>query len=150
MKTLKFILILFVLLSFFALNSNAQQGHKTVVETWTECVENYPFPCLGETISGCEVYSLTLWDLKGQMRVKGTFTGDDSGTVYYFSYVSNWKGIFWTPGQVTMGISTASLEDQYGNVFYTNHHNDHQTINANEVATAEFWKDHVYFSCDME
>ncbi len=150
MKTLKFLLTFFVVLTIFAMTTNAQQGHKTVIPPWSECVEAYPFPCLGETITGCEEYTLTLWDYKGQMRVKGTFVGDDTGTVYYFSAVANWKGVFNPPGQVTMGIETRTLEDEYGNVYFTYHHNDHQTINANEVVTAEFWKERVYFSCEIE
>lgn len=148
MKTYKFLLTLFVVLTFFAISSYAQQGHKIVVDSWTDCVSEYPFPCIGETISGCEEYTLTLWDFKGQMRVKGTFVGDDTGTVYYFTATANWKGIFWTPGQIIMGVETRCFEDEYGNVIYTYHHNDHQTINANDVITAEFWRDKVYLSCE--
>ncbi|HYQ56139.1 MAG TPA: hypothetical protein VEP89_02250 [Draconibacterium sp.] len=152
MKNLKFLVTFIVVMAFFAFNSYSQKpidrSDKTV-DSWEECVEGYPFPCLGENITGCEVYTFKFWPNQAQLKVKGTFTGDDTGTVYYFSWVFNFKGVLWIPGGILMGTETKCLEDEYGNVYYTYHHNDHQTLNANGEIPVEFWKEHTFWSCEF-
>lgn len=78
------------------------------------------------------------------MEAKGIYVGDISGTVYYTSNVENYTSVDWIPGAVINYTVTICIADEYGNVYYTSHHNDHQTINANGEISAEVINEHEY------
>jgi hypothetical protein len=140
MKTLKFFLTFFVVMTFFALASYSQGNEKTVTYYESGYLESIQPPGLPETISGSFSGYWTVWNFKWQWRAKGTYVGDITGTIYYTSAVENYNFKNWMPGSVETGTGRIHIQDEYGTVYYTLHYISHATINANGELTSDVFK----------
>jgi len=76
-----------------------------------------------------------------QRRAKGTYVGNDSGTIYYTSSVENYIFKDWMPGSVETGTGRIHIKDEYGIVYYNVHYISHATINANGELTSDVSKE---------
>jgi len=77
-----------------------------------------------------------------QWRAKGTYVGDDFGTIYYTSVVENYNFKDWMLGSVETGIGRIHIQDEYGTVYYNSHYTSHITINANGEITSDVLNEH--------
>lgn len=121
MKTLKFFLTCFVVITFFGLASYSQ-GNVKKIEYLGEDLVNYQLPGLTETAPGSYSGCLTYRNFKYLWRAEGTFTGDDSGNKYYTSYFETYNYPDWMPGSVVTGVGTIHIKDEQGKVCYTTHY----------------------------
>jgi len=140
MKTLKFFVTFFVVMTFFALTSYSQGNVKTTYYYGNNLV-GVQLPGLPETVTGSFGGYWTIWNFKTQWRAKGTYTGDISGTIYYTSAVENYVFKDWMPGSVETGTGRIHIHDEYGTVYYTLHYISHATINANGELTSDVSKE---------
>ncbi|MGB8489776.1 MAG: hypothetical protein WCE64_01830 [Bacteroidales bacterium] len=143
MKTLKFFLTFFVVMTFFTLTSYSQRNVKTTTYYGYDLV-NVQLPGLTETVTGSYGGYWTVWNFKTQWRAKGTYTGDISGTIYYTSAIENYNDMTWMPGSVETGVGTIRIEDEYGTVYYTYHYISHITINANGEIASDVYKEQIF------
>jgi len=145
MKTLKFYLMLFVVITFLTMNSYSQGNEKTSTYYGPYQMVSIQLPGVPESVTGSYGGWWTVWNFKTQWRAKGTYVGDISGTIYYTSAVSNDISINWMPGEVATGTSRVHIEDEYGTVYYHYHSTFHVTLNANGEITADVFNEHEYF-----
>lgn len=136
MKALKLFLTVFVVMTFFALTAYSQGNVKTTYYYEANLTEAQ-LPGLSETVTGSYSGYWTVWYFKTQWRAKGTYVGDDSGTIYYTSAVENYNFKNWMPGSVETGTGRIHIQDEYGTLYYTLHYISHATINANGEPTSD-------------
>jgi len=142
MKTLKYFLTVFVAMTFFALTSYSQGNVKTTYYIASPPLEGFQLPGVPETVTGSYEGYWTVWYFKTQWRAKGTYTGDDTGTVYYTSAIENYNSKDWMPGEVVTGTGRIHIQDKNGTVYYTLHYISHITINANGEIVSDVYKVH--------
>jgi len=141
MKRLKFFLTFFVATTFFALASYSQGNVKTTYY-YSENLVSIQLPGVPETVTGSFAGYWTVWYFKTQWRAKGTYTGDNTGTVYYTSIVENYNFKDWMPGSVETGTGRIQIQDEYGIVYYSFNYISHMTINANGEIASDIYKVH--------
>lgn len=142
MKSLKFLLTFFVIMTFFAFTSYSKGNVKTTTYYDSGELVGISLPGVPETVTGSFGGYWTVWDFKTQWRAKGTYVGDISGTIYYTSVVENYNYMDWMPGSVETGRGTIHIKDEYGTVYYHSHYIGHITVNAKGEITADVYKEH--------
>ncbi len=142
MKTLKFFLTCFVVMTFFGLASYSQGNEKTTYY-WDSGEIHPSLPGVSETVTGSFSGIYTVWDFKYQWRANGTYTGDISGTIYYTSAVEQCNGKDWMPGSVVTCTYRVHIQDESGTLYYANHYIYHQTVNANGELTSDVYKEFI-------
>ncbi len=146
MKTLKFFLTFFIAMTFFALNSYSQKNVKTSVYIGPNELVNVQLPGVPETVSGSFEGWITDWNYKEQARTNGTYTGDETGTIYYTSVDYNYIWMNWMPGVVGLVMKfeyTSHIKDEFGNVYYNYHSTELLTRVKGETVTYKF-NEHGY------
>jgi hypothetical protein len=144
MKTPKIFLTFFVVMTFIALTSYSQGNEKTTTYYGPYNLVEVQLPGLPETVTGSYGGYWTVWNFKTQWRAKGTYTGDDTGIIYYTSIVENYNFKDWMPGSVETGTGRIHIHDEYGTVYYTLHYISHATINANGELTSDVYKENEF------
>ncbi|WP_297096518.1 hypothetical protein [uncultured Draconibacterium sp.] len=145
MKSIKILLSILVVFTFFAFTSSAQKNVKTVYYYESGPLVGFELPGVPETVSGAYSGYWTIWNFKWQWRAKGVYVGDNTGTIYHTSAIENYNFLDWMPGSVETGRATILIKDEDGNVYYNNHYTSHATINANGEITSDVWNAHEYF-----
>ena len=144
MKTLKFLLTFFVLMTFFAFTTYSQMNVKTTYYWESPQLIGFELPGVPETVSGAYSGYWTVWNFKYQWRAGGVYVGDISGVTYYTSVIENYNFMDWMPGSVETGRATMHIKDEYGNVYYNSHYTSHATINAKGELTSEVFNEHAF------
>ena len=132
MKTLKFVLFAFLLIS---LVSNAY-SQKNIKECQTVQAGEVVFPCISESCYFEYEECATMFTSgKGQLKIKGTLTGGETGDIYTVSGVENFN-IQNQPSVVTI-VFNVSIVNNAGMQVGAMHMLMHLTTNANGVVTVE-------------
>ena len=142
MKTLRFFSTFLVVMTFFALTSYSQGNVKTTTYYGPIDLVELQLPGVPETVTGSFGGYWTVWNFKTQWRAKGTYVGDDSGTIYHTFAVQNYMFKDWMPGSVKTGTSIVRIRDENGTVYYNSHTISHITVNANGEITSDVFNTH--------